>query len=367
MVKPDGTTIDITAGVISVPEATSTTFGVVKPDDSTVTISGGVISAVGFSSPMTSEGDLIQGGAAGAATRLAIGSATQVPSPVGSDVRWLTPVDRGGFVDPTTTDGDLIYRKATAVTTLSVGFIGDSITHGSMITTDPCTQCATDLTTASVTSTGVNQGVPSSQTSDWLPSGTNDTAAVSAFASCPVVHIMLGTNDSTTTNNVAADTYRSNLRSIVNAWVQRGKIVFLSYPIYPTNASYQASLLLAYQGAINSLIDGVRVRQGDTSGYLYFQTHTGELQSDGVHPTQTGSNDMAQLWANALRGVVQALTEETTLQRLTLGTNLSITSGVLDAPPGGQGYAPMVLGSAGATSPTFIVNSQGQPLLVPIS
>ena len=47
LVRPDGTTISVSAGNISVPEATASTFGIVKPDNSTITISAGVISAVG--------------------------------------------------------------------------------------------------------------------------------------------------------------------------------------------------------------------------------------------------------------------------------------------------------------------------------
>jgi hypothetical protein len=47
VVKPDGTTIDITAGVISVPTSTASVLGLVKPDGTTITISAGVISAAG--------------------------------------------------------------------------------------------------------------------------------------------------------------------------------------------------------------------------------------------------------------------------------------------------------------------------------
>ena len=45
--KPDGTTIDITAGgTISVPTATSSALGIVKPDNTTITISSGTLTAV---------------------------------------------------------------------------------------------------------------------------------------------------------------------------------------------------------------------------------------------------------------------------------------------------------------------------------
>jgi hypothetical protein len=46
LVKPDGTTIDVSSGVISVPTATSSALGIVKPDNTTITISSGTLTAV---------------------------------------------------------------------------------------------------------------------------------------------------------------------------------------------------------------------------------------------------------------------------------------------------------------------------------
>lgn len=49
VVKPDGTTIDIASGVISVPTATTGTKGLVQPDGTTIAVNGsGVISVTGF-------------------------------------------------------------------------------------------------------------------------------------------------------------------------------------------------------------------------------------------------------------------------------------------------------------------------------
>jgi len=47
--KPDGSTIDVSSGTISVPTATTSNLGIVKPDGTTITISGGVISSSGGS------------------------------------------------------------------------------------------------------------------------------------------------------------------------------------------------------------------------------------------------------------------------------------------------------------------------------
>ncbi len=84
-VKPDGSTIDIASGVISVPTATNSTLGLVKPDGSSVTISGGILSSSsGFANPMTAQGDLIVGGSGGVATRFASGTSGYVLTGAGT-------------------------------------------------------------------------------------------------------------------------------------------------------------------------------------------------------------------------------------------------------------------------------------------
>jgi hypothetical protein len=47
VVKPDGITVDVSAGLISVPTATSSSLGIVQPDNSSIVISGGVLSLSG--------------------------------------------------------------------------------------------------------------------------------------------------------------------------------------------------------------------------------------------------------------------------------------------------------------------------------
>ena len=57
------------------PVATTGALGVVEPDGTSITISAGVISASGsLSNPMTTAGDIIVGGTAGTPTRLAAGA-----------------------------------------------------------------------------------------------------------------------------------------------------------------------------------------------------------------------------------------------------------------------------------------------------
>jgi len=65
-------------------------------------------------SPMTTGGDLIYGGTAGAATRLANGTAGQVLTSNGTTV---APSWQAGMTNPMTTGGDIIYGGASGAPT----------------------------------------------------------------------------------------------------------------------------------------------------------------------------------------------------------------------------------------------------------
>src|SRR5262245_16805256 len=83
---------------------------------------------VGFANPMTSPGDLIRGGTAGAATRVAVGAETQVLTIQGGVPAWVAPVS-GGMTNPMTASGDLIAGGAGgAANRLAVGTNGQVLT-----------------------------------------------------------------------------------------------------------------------------------------------------------------------------------------------------------------------------------------------
>lgn len=82
---------------------------------------------VGFVNPMTTPGDLIAGGVAGAAGRLGIGANGQVLTVVGGALQWATPTV--GFANPMTAAGDLIVGGALGVATRkAVGTDGQVLT-----------------------------------------------------------------------------------------------------------------------------------------------------------------------------------------------------------------------------------------------
>jgi len=76
----------------------------------------------GFTNPMTSVGDLIIGGASGAATRLAAGTNTHVLTLVGGSPAWAAPST--GFANPMTTNGDLITQAAGSPSRIAIGSSG---------------------------------------------------------------------------------------------------------------------------------------------------------------------------------------------------------------------------------------------------
>lgn len=248
----------------------------------------------------------------------------KVPSanlPAGSGGSSSTVQKFGGFVDPTTTDGDLFVRKAGAVAAMSILFIGDSITSGQLVPTAPVGPCAAALTQGGVTVTGLNQGVPGSTTTGWLPGSTNMINALAAGlpAKSRIAHIMLGTNDSG--GPLSQADYRANMVSICKTLIANGFIVVLSYPPY---AADHVPAVSSYCAAIDSLVDNFHVFQGDTQAQAYFKANPSMMQSDNIHPTQAGSNILAGFWATAMQAVVNAITNFSTTQRLALSNELRI-------------------------------------------
>lgn len=99
------------------PVATDSALGVVKPDGSTITISGGVISSSGggFSNPMTTEGDIIVGGSSGTPERLGAGTSGYVLTSNGSGSLPSWQASGGSnavdILSPDRATGTVAYQK----------------------------------------------------------------------------------------------------------------------------------------------------------------------------------------------------------------------------------------------------------------
>jgi len=82
--------------------------------------------AAGMTNPMTTAGDIIDGGSSGTPQRLAIGSSGQVLTVTAGAPAWATPAS--GFANPMTTAGDLIDGGSSGTPQrLAIGSTGQSL------------------------------------------------------------------------------------------------------------------------------------------------------------------------------------------------------------------------------------------------
>lgn len=104
------------SNAISATKATSSALGIVRPDNSTITVnSSGVISCSvtsGMTNPMTTQGDIIVGGASGTPARLGIGTTGQVLT-VNSNADGVTYQD---LPIATTLSAGIVQPDGTTVT-----------------------------------------------------------------------------------------------------------------------------------------------------------------------------------------------------------------------------------------------------------
>lgn len=213
-----------------------------------------------------------------------------------------------------------------AAPSLSLGFIGDSITamlNGDAVRTT-AQECANRLAeiAGSRNVTITNQAISGTRSTSWTPSDPSAqlTNAKAAFAAAKVTHVlvMLGTNDCRTyaggdgyggaANSVA--TYQANMAAIVANLVAAGYRVIINQPPYVAipgstggNTEAGMALMQGYQVVMDNLCDGINVYQGDQRIYRYMAMHTGEF-ADGLHPNLLGSETYGLFWALAAARVL---------------------------------------------------------------
>lgn len=197
--------------------------------------------------------------------------------------------------------------------TVTIGFIGDSITDGP----DDGAKTAVDTEVGLLGSNykAVNRGVDGSTTGDWQPGKKLYDEALAEFKEkhVTVVSIMLGTNDANLRDKTSPEDYEKNMRAIVNGLLQTGTVtrVVVNYPPYvaPDVAGRKRDradpLLEAYMMKIDALAGIPGVSIGDTTAYDYFRDHQ-NLLADGVHPTKEGYVQLGKLWAQGYEKVLAA-------------------------------------------------------------
>ena len=187
--------------------------------------------------------------------------------------------------------------------TISLGFIGDSITRNippdsNMAPPEEIGQILNKRTGISVTI--VNCGVPGYSSSQLLEDGDYQAAMLRAFEEQGVTTIMMcaGTNDSRQEHRTSADRYRINMERLVEIVKSRGYRVIVNRPIW-FDAVRFAGLHNDPEGC-QRLFDSYQYPwNGDTAAYAYFKAHPEELM-DGVHPSRLGAKHLAEYWQKVL-------------------------------------------------------------------
>jgi hypothetical protein len=182
----------------------------------------------GFVNPMTTAGDIIIGGAAGAATRLGIGGSGQVLSVVAGAPSWAA----AGTASPLTTKGDL-YVYSTTNARLPVG------TNNQLPTADSSSTSGISYQTPVLANFVTNPGIESNTTTGYslgtvtltngLPSG------VPTFGTGANVALSLGT---TLTNQIAGT---ASLTYVSTAATVAGD--FVASNVFTIDSKYQGKVL----------------------------------------------------------------------------------------------------------------------------
>lgn len=198
-----------------------------------------------------------------------------------------------------------VTQQTAASTPITIGFIGDSITHG---TGGFRTAVDVEVSALGGNYKGVNHGVGGTTTHDWQPGSQIYNKALNDFKAqdIHVVSIMLGTNDARDDIATSPNVYRKNMTNLISSLLASGTIrqVIINYPPYAVPGSgglwsdKSPIRLMAYMAQLDTLIDGKRVLKGDTKSYRYFEDHQDEMV-DGIHPDSKGYTQLGRLWAKA--------------------------------------------------------------------
>ncbi len=167
-----------------------------------------------------------------------------------------------------------------------IGFIGDSITHSTLLP-ERTPEVVGQILGVPV----MNRGIGGTTTADWLPSGRLLAPAIAAFraAGVHIVQVALGTNDAAT--GVPAPSFRAHLARIVAALRHAGFRVIPQRPPFLVAGSMQGYVTAAAAARLASYGTGL--------AWTYFRAHPDQLQ-DGVHPNPEGSIALARIWAAEL-------------------------------------------------------------------
>lgn len=140
-----------------------------------------------------------------------------------------------------------------------------------------------------------NEGVSGYDSADgafWI----SDTLA--GHPSAKYVLILYGTNDAFLPA-VSRATYKSNMQDIISSVLSAGKTPYLAKVPYTSDPLRSDSAIQEYNQVIDELVSEYSITVVPPDFYSWFQSNPGELE-DGIHPTVSGDQSMANLWFTAL-------------------------------------------------------------------
>lgn len=303
--------------------------------------SGTAITVMG--NPMTTEGDLILGGASGAATRLAIGTNAYVLTSNGTTASWAAAAS--GFADPMTTRGDIIIRNAANATArLGIG-----------------------TATYVLTSDGTDVAWAASASGGWAVTGTttitgNTVVDFGATGTTPYTNEFRADNLTTTStvgrglvlnNNTAATggatvQYSPSLTLRGRAWTGAASqtVDFKQYALTASAATPTGNWILA--SSVNGGADVVNIRVHNNGNALGVEFNAGGISLIGttngiVGLAGTGRINIA---AGSSSGSIQYnITSVIPAANYAVGifnqnANITATSGTISELKIGSGFAP---------------------------
>jgi lysophospholipase L1-like esterase len=213
---------------------------------------------------------------------------------------------------PSSTSADAV-RFAYLADAVGYVAVGDSITRGSFdnIPSDGIgyEPILGNLLTAS-------QGFPNAIANEGVSgeSSAGGAASISTtlskYPSATYYLVMYGTNDAfipAVPSGMGLNpgdagyigSYKDYMQRIISAILAAGKTPYLAEVPYTSDAGISISSIQEYNVAIDELFLTNGIAVTPPPFYTYFDAHQGEL-ADGLHPSGTGYQSMANLWFTAL-------------------------------------------------------------------
>ena len=128
--------------------------------------------------------------------------------------------------------------------------------------------------------------------------------------------IQFGTNDAfvpvpsglglqpTDTNNYPG-TFKDNMQQMIDMIKAAGGIPYLAkIPIAYDPYTSLNTYIQEYNQVIDELVSKNNIGVRPPDFYLFFSNNPDQISSDGLHPNGTGYQSMAQLWQDAMLGLV---------------------------------------------------------------